>query len=102
VQRVVDPPVPGAGEAVADLVAGGGVDRGGAVVAGEGVLSGEPCHVAGLSQDPPGDHRADIWGELAMAPLVVDDLARDFHRPGQAFAMVGSGMAPAASPNKTV
>ena len=59
VQRVVDPAVPGAGQAVADLVAGGRVDRGGAVVAGELVLGGEPCHVAGFGQDPARDHRAD-------------------------------------------
>ena len=44
---------------MADLLAGGGVDRGGAVVAGEGVLRGEPGSVADFSEDPPGDHRAD-------------------------------------------
>src|SRR5207247_10915688 len=59
VQGVVDPPVPGPGQAVADLVAGGDVDRGGAVIAGEGVLGGEPCHVADLGENPPGDHRPD-------------------------------------------
>jgi hypothetical protein len=37
----------------------GGVDWGGGVVAGEGVLGGEAGHVADLGQDPPGDHRAD-------------------------------------------
>ncbi|HEY2305091.1 MAG TPA: hypothetical protein VGI05_04345 [Streptosporangiaceae bacterium] len=59
VQCVVDPPVPGAGQAVADLVSGGDIDRRGAVVAGEGVLGGEPGHVTHFGQDPPGDHLAD-------------------------------------------
>jgi hypothetical protein len=38
VDGVVDPPVPGSGEPVADLLAGGCVDGGGAVVAGEVVV----------------------------------------------------------------
>ena len=59
VQGVVDPPVPGPGQPVADLLAGGGVDRGGAVIAGKSVLGGEPGHVTNLSQNPPSDHRAD-------------------------------------------
>jgi len=44
---------------MADLVAGGDVDRRGAVIAGEGVLGGEPGHIADLGDDPPGDHRPD-------------------------------------------
>jgi len=59
VQRVVDPPVPGARQPVPCLLAGGGVDRRGAVVAGELVLGGEPGHIPGLGEDPPGDHRPD-------------------------------------------
>jgi hypothetical protein len=59
VQGVVDPPVPGAGEPVADLVAGGDIEGGGAVVAGEGVLGGEPGHVTNLGQQAPSDHRPD-------------------------------------------
>ena len=54
VPRMAGPPVPRPGEAVADLVAGGGADRRGAVVAGDGVLGGEPGHAAGFGQDPPG------------------------------------------------
>jgi hypothetical protein len=59
VQGVVDPPVPRPGQPVADLVAGGGIDRRGAVVAGEGVLGGEPGHIAGFGEYPPGDHGPD-------------------------------------------
>lgn len=51
------PPVACSGEPLPDLVAGGHVDRGGAVVAGEGVLGREPANAAGLGEDPPGDHR---------------------------------------------
>src|SRR5256885_11245659 len=56
---MVVPPGPGPGQAVGDLVAGGYVDRGGAVIAGEGVRGGEQCHVADLGENPPGDHRPD-------------------------------------------
>src|SRR4051794_17920308 len=42
VQRPVDLPVPGPGEPVADLVAGGGVDEGGAVPGREVRPAGEP------------------------------------------------------------
>jgi hypothetical protein len=59
VQGVVDAPVAGAGESVSDLVAGGRVDRCGAVVGGEMVLAREPVDGLHLGQDPAGDDRPD-------------------------------------------
>jgi hypothetical protein len=52
VQHVVDLAVPGAGEAVSDLLAGGGIQRCGAGPGGEPVAVGEPGHVADVGQDP--------------------------------------------------
>lgn len=59
VEHVVHLPVPGAGEAVSDLLAGRGIQRCGAGPRGEPVAIGELNHVAGIGQDPCGDHRAD-------------------------------------------
>src|SRR5213079_3204229 len=67
VQGVVDPPVPGPGQAVADLVAGGDVDRGGAVIAGEGDQGGD------LDAEvlDPGVEGADV-GEVVAGDLQAD------------------------------
>jgi hypothetical protein len=59
VQRVIQAPVAGSGEAVSDLLAGGGVDGCGAVVGGEVVPAREAVDVLDLGQDPAGDDRAD-------------------------------------------
>ena len=59
VQDPVDLPVPGPGQPVADLVAGGGVDRCGAVPGREVVAVGEPGDVADLDQQPGGAGGAD-------------------------------------------
>jgi hypothetical protein len=85
VQRVAGPPVPGPGQPVADLVSGGDAGRRGAVIAGEGVLGGEPGHIANFSQDPPGDHRPDaIQPGQARAGRGDEsgDLGRDELQPG--------------------
>jgi hypothetical protein len=59
VQHPVDLPVPGAGEPVSDLVAGGRVDGCGAVPGGDVRLVREPGDVADLDQQPGGARRAD-------------------------------------------
>ena len=59
--------------------------RGGAVVAGEGVLGGEPGHVTSLGQQAPGDHRPDAeQGSQARAGGGDQggDLAADVLDPG--------------------
>jgi len=94
VQGVVDPPVPGPGQAVADLVAGGDVDGGGAVIAGEGVLSGELGHIADLGDDPPCDHRPDAIQTGQASAGRGDqgsDLGADVFDPGVEGADVGEG-----------
>jgi hypothetical protein len=57
VQGVVDPAVARARQAVAYLVAGRDVQRGGAVIGGEVVLGREAAHVPHLGQHPAGDER---------------------------------------------
>jgi hypothetical protein len=52
VQNPVDAPVPGPREAVAVLVAGGGIDRGGAVPGGEVTAAGEPADVTDVAEQP--------------------------------------------------
>ena len=52
VQDPVDLPVPASGEPVADVVAGGGVDGGGAGPGREVAAVGEPGDVADLDQQP--------------------------------------------------
>ena len=59
VDHVVHPPVPGPGEPVPDLLAGGGVQRCGAGPGREPVAVGEPGDVADVGQDPGGDDRSD-------------------------------------------
>ena len=59
VQGPVDPPVAGAGEPVAFLVAGGGVQRCGAVPGGEPVPVGEAADVADVGEQPGGAGGAD-------------------------------------------
>jgi hypothetical protein len=54
VQDPVDAPVPGAGQAVAGLAAGGRVQGCGAVPGGEPVAAGEPVDVAGVGEQPGG------------------------------------------------
>ena len=59
VQDPVDLPVAAAGEPVADVVAGGGVDRCGAGPGGEVAAVGEPGDVADLDQQPGSTGGAD-------------------------------------------
>ena len=59
VQNPVDAPVPGAGEPVAGLVAGGRVQRRGAVPGGEPVASGEPADVADVGEQLGGARGPD-------------------------------------------
>ena len=54
VQDPVDAPVPGSGEPVAGLAAGGRVQRRGAVPGGEPVAAGEPVDVADVGEQPGG------------------------------------------------
>jgi hypothetical protein len=58
-QRVVEYAVSLAVEAVADVLAAGGVDRGCAGVAGEVMAGREASDIAGLAEDGRGDHRSD-------------------------------------------
>jgi hypothetical protein len=59
VDNVVNPPVPGPGQPVPAVLAGGGVHRGGPGPGREPVPVGEPGHVPDVGQHPGGDHRAD-------------------------------------------
>jgi hypothetical protein len=59
VDGVVDPAVPAPAESVDLAVAGGHLDRRGAVAGGEVVPAGEAGDVTGLADDGGGDHRAD-------------------------------------------
>jgi hypothetical protein len=59
VQHVVEPPVPGPGEPVPDLLSAGGVQRGGAGPGGEVVAVGEPGHLTHVGQDPGGAGRPE-------------------------------------------
>ena len=56
---VVQAPVPAQRQAVDDAVAGGHLDRRGAVIGGETVPAGEPGHVTDVSDHGGGDDRAD-------------------------------------------
>ena len=58
-QGAVDPPVPGAGEPVAFLFAGGHVQRCGAVPGRELVPVGETVDVADISEEPGSTGGAD-------------------------------------------
>ena len=51
-QDVVEPPVPGPGQPVPAVFAGGGVDRGGAGPGREVRLGGEAGHVTDVGEDP--------------------------------------------------
>ena len=59
VEDVVHSAVAGAGEPVADLSAGGGIQRGGAGPGREVVAVREAGHVADVGQDPGGAGRSD-------------------------------------------
>ena len=59
VEHVVGLAVTGAGEAVSDLFAGGGVERGGAGPGGEAVVVGAAGNVPNVDEDSSGDDRAD-------------------------------------------
>ena len=59
VEDVVEAAVPGAREPVAEMLAAGGIDRGGAGPGREVVAVGEPGDVAGVGEDPGGAGRAD-------------------------------------------
>jgi hypothetical protein len=56
---MVEAAVAGSGEPVPDLITGGGVDGGAAVVGGEVVPAREPGDVTDFGQDAPGDEGAD-------------------------------------------
>jgi hypothetical protein len=78
VQDPVEPPVPGAGEPVPLLLAGGGVDRGGAGPGGEVRAGAEPGDVADVAEDPGGADRADaIELEGAVASRIRSICAGD-------------------------
>ena len=77
---------------MADLLTGGGVDGGGAVVAGEGVLGGEPRHVTDLGQQASSDHRADAKQPGQPGPRRGNqggDLAAEVFEPGVQGADAG-------------
>jgi hypothetical protein len=59
VQRVVEPPIPGAGEPMPNLLTGGRVDGGGAVIRREVIFRWEPVDRVDLGQNPAGDDRSD-------------------------------------------
>ena len=59
VQRMVEPPIPGAGEPMPDLLAGGDVDRCGAVIRRDVIFQWESVDRVDLGQDPASDDRPD-------------------------------------------
>jgi hypothetical protein len=75
VQCPVDAPVADAGEPVAVLFAGGGVDGGGAVPGGEVVAAGEPGDVTDVADEPGRDGRADAVQPLQCAAGGGDELS---------------------------
>jgi hypothetical protein len=72
VQHVVESPVAGPGQPVADLVAAGGVQGCGAGPGCEVVAVGEPGHVADVGKDPGGTGRADPEQLGQVRAAVVD------------------------------
>ena len=65
---------------MADLLAGGDIERGSAVVGGEVILGRETADVADLGEDPPGDDRADPEQPSQAGAAVLDhhgDLGAD-------------------------
>lgn len=96
VEGVVQAPVSSSGEAVANLLAGGGVDRGGAVVGREPVFGLEAFGLSDLGQDPGrqdganavdrdesgpgGRHRMGEFAvELLDAPIEGADVVKMVH-----------------------
>jgi hypothetical protein len=67
VQDPVQAPVPGSGQPVPLLLAGGGVDGGGAGPGGEVGLGPEAGDVADVAEDPGGADRADAIGRAARS-----------------------------------
>ena len=59
IQHVVQPAIPGAGQAVAGVLSAGGVDGGGASPGGEVVAVGEAGDVADVGEDSGGTGGAD-------------------------------------------
>jgi hypothetical protein len=75
VQRMVDTSVAGSGESVADLVAGGRVDRGGSVVGREVVLGRESVDGRDFGEDAAGDDGADAVEVGQVGAGAVDEFA---------------------------
>jgi len=71
VQGAVDLPVPGLGQALADLVAGGGVDRCGAVPGGDVGAVRESGDVGDLDQQPGRAGRADSVQVMSVVPVAA-------------------------------
>jgi len=59
VDRVVQAPIAAPGQPVDFPVAGGHLNRGGAVIGGEAVPAGEAGHIADIADHGGGDDRAD-------------------------------------------
>jgi hypothetical protein len=76
VQDAVDTPVPGPGQAVALLVAGGGVQGCGAVPGGEVPAAGEAADVTDVADQPGGTGRADAVQLLQAATAGRDQLGQ--------------------------
>jgi hypothetical protein len=73
---VVEVAVPGPGQPVADDLAAGGLQGGGAGVGGEVVLAGEPADIANLTQEGGGQHRPDPE-QLQQAGVGLGDRGLD-------------------------
>ena len=91
-QGPVDLAFAGAGEPVADVVAGGRVERRGAVPRGEVGLAGEPGDVADVDQQPGCAGRADAVQrqqrrDVEERPYVVwNQSRRTLHQPADQLA----------------
>src|SRR4029079_16499802 len=72
VEQVVDLAVPGPGEPVSDLLAGGGVERGGAGPGREPVAVGKPGDVADVDKDSGSNDRTDP-GQVHQCRAAGDD-----------------------------
>jgi hypothetical protein len=102
VQRPVDLPVAGAGEPMADLVAGGGVERRRAVPGCEVALGREAGDVTDVDEQPGRAGRADAVERQQRGAGRLDVLAQ-FLVGGllPRVGLLGVGMSSAATPRRT-
>jgi len=92
VEHVVEAAVAGAGQPVPDMLAGGGVDGGGAGPGGEPVAVGETGHIVDIGEDPGGAGRADPE-DLQQCAAAGDDVLAQPAEELLQFAVEGVDLA---------